>query len=105
MRFARRYAELGIPAELMTYIEDMPAKLAEAHLVIGAPGASTIAELTAAGRPAILIPYPSATDDHQTANAREMVMRAARGRSRRTGVHGPMSWPARSRRWRTTRSR
>ena len=68
-----RYAELGIPAELMTYIEDMPDKLAEAHLVIGRAGASTIAELTAAGRPAILIPFPSATDDHQTVNAREMV--------------------------------
>ncbi|NUT01047.1 MAG: undecaprenyldiphospho-muramoylpentapeptide beta-N-acetylglucosaminyltransferase [Sphingomonas sp.] len=67
-----RYAELGIPAELMTYIEDMPAKLAEAHLVIARSGASTVAELTAAGRPAILIPYPSATDDHQTANARDI---------------------------------
>ena len=67
-----RYAELGIPAELMTYIEDMPDKLADAHLVIGRAGASTIAELTTAGRPAILIPFPSATDDHQTANAREM---------------------------------
>ena len=68
----RHYAELGIPAELMTYIENMPDKLADAHLFIGRAGASTIAELTAAGRPAILIPYPSATDDHQTANAREM---------------------------------
>ncbi len=67
-----RYAELGIPAELTTYIEDMPDKLADAHLVIGRAGASTMAELGAAGRPAILIPYPSATDDHQTANAREM---------------------------------
>jgi len=67
-----RYAALGIPAELMTYIEDMPEKLADAHLIIGRAGASTIAELTAAGRPAILIPFPSATDDHQTANAREM---------------------------------
>lgn len=66
------YAELKIPAELMTYITDMPAKLAEAHLVIARAGASTIAELTAAGRPAILVPLPSATDDHQTANAREM---------------------------------
>jgi UDP-N-acetylglucosamine--N-acetylmuramyl-(pentapeptide) pyrophosphoryl-undecaprenol N-acetylglucosamine transferase len=71
-RVRRRYAELGIPAELTTYIEDMPQKLADAHLVIGRAGASTIAELTAAGRPAILIPFPSATDDHQTANAREM---------------------------------
>jgi len=68
----KRYADLGIPAELMTYIEDMPEKLADAHLVIGRAGASTIAELTAAGRPAILIPYPAATDDHQTSNAREM---------------------------------
>jgi UDP-N-acetylglucosamine--N-acetylmuramyl-(pentapeptide) pyrophosphoryl-undecaprenol N-acetylglucosamine transferase len=67
-----RYVELGIPSDLMTYIEDMPEKLADAHLVIARAGASTISELTAAGRPAILIPYPSATDDHQTANAREM---------------------------------
>lgn len=67
-----RYAELGIPAELTTYILDMPAKLADSHLVIARSGASTIAELTAAGRPAILIPFGAATDDHQTANAREM---------------------------------
>ena len=67
-----RYSDLGIPAELMTYIEDMPAKLAEAHLVIARSGASTVAELTAAGRPAILIPYPEATDDHQTANAQDI---------------------------------
>jgi UDP-N-acetylglucosamine--N-acetylmuramyl-(pentapeptide) pyrophosphoryl-undecaprenol N-acetylglucosamine transferase len=69
-----QYAQLGIPAELMTYIEDMATKLADAHLFIGRAGASTIAELTAAGRPAILIPFPSATDDHQTANAREMTL-------------------------------
>ena len=67
-----RYAALNIPAELLTYIEDMPDKLAEAHLIIARAGASTIAELTAAGRPAILIPLPIATDDHQTVNAREM---------------------------------
>src|SRR5205085_1060237 len=47
----KRYADLGIPAELMTYIEDMPEMLGDAHLVIGRAGASTIAELTAAGRP------------------------------------------------------
>jgi UDP-N-acetylglucosamine--N-acetylmuramyl-(pentapeptide) pyrophosphoryl-undecaprenol N-acetylglucosamine transferase len=68
-----RYADLEIPAELMTYILDMPEKIADAHLVIGRSGASTMAELTAAGRPAILIPFGAATDDHQTANAREMV--------------------------------
>ena len=71
-RVRARYAELGIPAELMTYITDMPDKIADAHLVIARAGASTIAELTAAGRPAILVPLPIATDDHQTANAREM---------------------------------
>jgi UDP-N-acetylglucosamine--N-acetylmuramyl-(pentapeptide) pyrophosphoryl-undecaprenol N-acetylglucosamine transferase len=72
-RVRKQYADLGIPAELMTYIEDMAEKLADAHLVIGRAGASTIAELTVAGRPAILIPFAAATDDHQTANAREMV--------------------------------
>jgi UDP-N-acetylglucosamine--N-acetylmuramyl-(pentapeptide) pyrophosphoryl-undecaprenol N-acetylglucosamine transferase len=67
------YAANGIPAEVHTYIPDLPERLAWAHLVIGRAGASTIAELTAAGRPAILVPLPSATDDHQTANVREMV--------------------------------
>jgi UDP-N-acetylglucosamine--N-acetylmuramyl-(pentapeptide) pyrophosphoryl-undecaprenol N-acetylglucosamine transferase len=67
-----KYASLGIPADLATYMPDLPERLAWSHLVIGRAGASTIAELTAAGRPAILIPYPAATDDHQTFNAREM---------------------------------
>ena len=72
-RVRKQYADLGIPAELTTYFEDMAEKLADCHLMIGRAGASTIAELTAAGRPAILIPFAAATDDHQTANAREMV--------------------------------
>ncbi|WP_404333773.1 undecaprenyldiphospho-muramoylpentapeptide beta-N-acetylglucosaminyltransferase [Sphingomonas sp. MMS12-HWE2-04] len=67
-----KYAAHGIPADISTYITDMPEALAWAHIVIARAGASTIAELTAAGRPAILVPLPSATDDHQTANAREM---------------------------------
>ncbi len=67
-----RYAELGIPAELLTYIVDMPTRIGDAHLIIARAGASTVAELTAAGRPAILVPLPIATDDHQTVNAREM---------------------------------
>ena len=67
-----RYSDLGIPADLATYLPDLPDRLGWSHLVISRAGASTIAELTAAGRPAILIPLPSATDDHQTANAREM---------------------------------
>ena len=67
-----KYAELDIAAHLATYLPDLPDELAWAHLVIARAGASTIAELTAAGRPAILVPLPSATDDHQTVNAREM---------------------------------
>lgn len=68
----QRYAAHDIPAELGTYFEDMAERLADAHLFIGRAGASTIAELTAVGRPAILIPLPIATDDHQAANAREI---------------------------------
>ena len=49
---------------------DVPERLARAHLAICRAGASTVAELAAIGRPAVLIPYPYATDDHQTANAR-----------------------------------
>ncbi|MGE4409475.1 MAG: undecaprenyldiphospho-muramoylpentapeptide beta-N-acetylglucosaminyltransferase [Sphingomonadales bacterium] len=72
-RVRATYAELEIPADLATYITDMPEKLNWAHLVIARAGASTLAELTVAGRPAILIPLPSAMDDHQTANVKEMV--------------------------------
>ncbi len=68
-----KYAQHGIPAEIATYLPDLPDRLAWAHVVIARAGASTIAELTAAGRPAILVPLPSATDDHQTANCREIV--------------------------------
>ena len=67
------YRELEIPADLATYIDDFPAKLSWAHLVIGRAGASTIAELTTAGRPAILVPLPTAMDNHQIYNVREMV--------------------------------
>jgi UDP-N-acetylglucosamine--N-acetylmuramyl-(pentapeptide) pyrophosphoryl-undecaprenol N-acetylglucosamine transferase len=73
------YRDLGIPAELSTYLRDMDDKLGECHLMIGRAGASTIAELTAAGRPAILVPLPIATDDHQTANAASWPGLAARG--------------------------
>jgi len=67
-----RYAANGIAAEVATYLADMPARLAIVHVVVARAGASTIAELTAAGRASILVPLPSATDDHQTANARAL---------------------------------
>ncbi|MFN6934540.1 MAG: undecaprenyldiphospho-muramoylpentapeptide beta-N-acetylglucosaminyltransferase [Tsuneonella sp.] len=69
----QRYRSHDIPAELGTYFEDMATRLADAHLFIGRAGASTIAELTAVGRPAILVPLPIATDDHQADNTREIV--------------------------------
>ena len=63
------YEEAGIAATLSTFFDDIPRLLAAAHLVICRAGASTTAELTSAGRPAILVPYPHAIDDHQTINA------------------------------------
>jgi UDP-N-acetylglucosamine--N-acetylmuramyl-(pentapeptide) pyrophosphoryl-undecaprenol N-acetylglucosamine transferase len=63
------YHAAGIAAELSTFFNDVPARLAACHLAITRSGASTVAELGVAGRPAILVPYPFATDDHQTSNA------------------------------------
>lgn len=80
-----RYAAHEIPAELGTYFEDMQSRLAGTHLFIGRAGASTIAELTAVGRPAILVPLPIATDDHQAANTREMVAAGGARAIRQTG--------------------
>ncbi len=65
-------ADLAIPAEAAPFFQNLPDRIADAQLVISRAGASTIAELTAIGRPSILIPYPSAMDDHQTANARPL---------------------------------
>ena len=64
------YAKVGIVAQIESFFADVPQRLARAHLTICRAGASTVAELAAIGRPALLIPYPYATDDHQTANAR-----------------------------------
>jgi UDP-N-acetylglucosamine--N-acetylmuramyl-(pentapeptide) pyrophosphoryl-undecaprenol N-acetylglucosamine transferase len=66
------YQLLAADVDLASFFADMPERLRAAHLVIARAGASTVAELAAAGRPAILIPYPFATDDHQTANAKAM---------------------------------
>jgi len=67
------YGDLGVTADLRGFFEDVPARLADAALVISRAGASSIADITVIGRPAILIPYPHAADDHQTANAQPLV--------------------------------
>ncbi len=63
------YRSLGVKADLDTFFRDVPERLSQAHLLICRAGASTVAEATTVGRPAILVPYPYAIDDHQTRNA------------------------------------
>ncbi len=72
-RVAHFYAEHAIQADVQPFFHDVPARMSEAQLVICRAGASTIADLGVIGRPSILIPYPYATADHQTANARGLV--------------------------------
>jgi UDP-N-acetylglucosamine--N-acetylmuramyl-(pentapeptide) pyrophosphoryl-undecaprenol N-acetylglucosamine transferase len=67
------YADAQVAASVEPFIDDMAQAYAEADLVIARAGALTLAELCAAGVGAILIPYPHAVDDHQTANARVLV--------------------------------
>jgi len=63
------YQRLAINAELNSFFDDIPARLAATHLLISRAGASSVAEVMTVGRPAILVPYPHAVDDHQTFNA------------------------------------
>ncbi|HVZ99962.1 MAG TPA: undecaprenyldiphospho-muramoylpentapeptide beta-N-acetylglucosaminyltransferase [Caulobacterales bacterium] len=65
----KAYEKTGVRAEVATFFSDVGPRLAAAHLVIARAGASSVTELQAAGRPAILIPFAAAADDHQTANA------------------------------------
>ncbi|MGO9647015.1 MAG: undecaprenyldiphospho-muramoylpentapeptide beta-N-acetylglucosaminyltransferase [Terriglobales bacterium] len=67
------YAKLGGAVEAHRFIDDMPAAFARASLLICRSGASTVAEVTAAGKPAIFVPFPRAADDHQKSNAEALV--------------------------------
>jgi UDP-N-acetylglucosamine--N-acetylmuramyl-(pentapeptide) pyrophosphoryl-undecaprenol N-acetylglucosamine transferase len=73
----RNYANVGVPARLVPFIEDMAEAYAWADLVICRAGALTISELAAVGVGAILVPYPAAVDDHQTRNAEFLVNEGA----------------------------
>jgi UDP-N-acetylglucosamine--N-acetylmuramyl-(pentapeptide) pyrophosphoryl-undecaprenol N-acetylglucosamine transferase len=71
------YAAAGVQGELVAFIDDMARRYAEADLVICRAGAVTIAELSAGGMASVLVPFPHAVDDHQTANARFLAERRA----------------------------
>lgn len=64
------YQGMSVDATLNSFFDDIPDRMSNAHLVISRAGASTVSEILSAGRPAILVPYPFASDDHQAFNAR-----------------------------------
>ncbi len=72
-RVTDAYQQAGVRAEVEPFFTDIPRRLSEAQLVISRAGASSVADISIIGRPAILIPFAAATGDHQTANARGLV--------------------------------
>ena len=66
---AQSFTQAGIEGEVIPFISDMPAAFARAHLIVCRSGAGAVAELAAAGKPSILVPFPFAADDHQLKNA------------------------------------
>ncbi len=72
-RVAQVYARAGIPAEVSPFFDDIACRIAEAQIVVSRSGASSVADISAIGRPSVLIPFAAATGDHQTANARGLV--------------------------------
>ena len=72
-----RYANSGVAAEVQPFIDDMPSMFSRADLLVCRSGASTVAEVTAAGKPAIFVPFPRAADDHQRVNAQALAKAGA----------------------------
>ena len=72
-----RYQERGVAVEVVRFIDDIAARYAETDLIVCRAGATTIAEIAAAGIASVLVPYPHAVDDHQTINARFLAERRA----------------------------
>jgi len=66
------YQKAGAVGEVHKFIDDMPAMFAQTDLLVCRSGASTVGEITAAGKPAIFVPFPRAADDHQNVNARAL---------------------------------
>jgi UDP-N-acetylglucosamine--N-acetylmuramyl-(pentapeptide) pyrophosphoryl-undecaprenol N-acetylglucosamine transferase len=74
---AARYRQRGVEAQVIPFVHDMASAYGQADLVVCRAGATTLAELAALGKPAILVPYPFAADDHQRTNAEVLVRRGA----------------------------
>jgi UDP-N-acetylglucosamine--N-acetylmuramyl-(pentapeptide) pyrophosphoryl-undecaprenol N-acetylglucosamine transferase len=91
-RIRARYSDLGITCDVRAFIDDMADAYHHADLVVARAGALTLAELALARKPAILIPLPTAADDHQTKNAKEFALRgAARVLSQRSTTSGELA--------------
>lgn len=73
----RFYKEIGVTCEISQFFDDVPRRMAEAHIIIARAGASTVAEISVIGRPSILIPFAAAANDHQNANAKGLVKAGA----------------------------
>ena len=90
VRVAAQLEAAGIAAEVKSFFTDVPERLARAQLAICRAGASTVAELARIGRPALLVPYPHATDDHQAANARAFAASGAGWLVPQAGLTAPI---------------
>jgi UDP-N-acetylglucosamine--N-acetylmuramyl-(pentapeptide) pyrophosphoryl-undecaprenol N-acetylglucosamine transferase len=88
-RVAGAYASLGFKAELAGFFDDLPERLARSQLVISRSGASSVAELLVLGRPALLVPYRFAADDHQRANAAALAAAGAGWMTAEAEIDGP----------------
>jgi UDP-N-acetylglucosamine--N-acetylmuramyl-(pentapeptide) pyrophosphoryl-undecaprenol N-acetylglucosamine transferase len=75
--------------EVRPFLDDMPAQFGRAHMVMARSGASTVAELAAAGKPALLVPFAAAADEHQRRNAEAMVNAGAAVMLQETELHAP----------------
>jgi UDP-N-acetylglucosamine--N-acetylmuramyl-(pentapeptide) pyrophosphoryl-undecaprenol N-acetylglucosamine transferase len=88
-RVREGYREAGLEARVEPYLDEMEREMAWADLVVCRAGATTLAELAAAGRAAILVPLPTATDDHQRRNAEALVRAQAAEMIEQRALTGP----------------
>ncbi|MGE0546539.1 MAG: undecaprenyldiphospho-muramoylpentapeptide beta-N-acetylglucosaminyltransferase [Kofleriaceae bacterium] len=82
----KRYRDAGVTADCRAFIKDMATAYQRADVIVGRAGATTVAELAIAGKPAVLIPYPFAADNHQELNAKEMAEHGAALMLRQAGL-------------------